>query len=355
MSPRKQRIVLGILLAVLVLFSFGIAWPFASALVLSALLAVMMYPVNRRLSRVMRPSFASFLTTLLTVAVLGTTFTFVCVTAVKTTKNAYTALNQRSDEQRGSPGRIVGTTDRIVDAVATRLPVPKETIRAKVLSGMETVVRYLFVQTEAAIQGIVSIVVTNVLAVIFLYYFLRHGEGWLRSATTLIPLNPDITGNLLRAAHQSIIANVNGVLVVAAAQGLFLSIGFWFVGIRSPLQWGVFGAIASVIPFVGASLVWVPAVIGFVVTGAYWKALMLGLWGGLVVGSLDNILRPLVVGAHEKQNPVLVGFAMLGGTYLMGPLGLLFGPLVVSMTGAVVEELKRLKPVPQELSRVAGD
>jgi len=164
----------------------------------------------------------------------------------------------------------------------------------------------------------------------------------------LVPLNSDITANLLRTAQHSVVANVNGLLAVGIAQGLFLSVGFKLVGISSSLQWGVIGAIASLVPFVGITLVWAPAVIGFVAFGSYWKALVLGLWCGLIVGSLDNFLRPLVVGAREKQNRVLVGFAMLGGTYAIGPLGLLFGPLVVSLTGAVLEEIRRIGPVPYQ-------
>jgi predicted PurR-regulated permease PerM len=166
----------------------------------------------------------------------------------------------------------------------------------------------------------------------------------------LVPLSPPITAHLLRVAHESIVANVNGVIGVALAQGLFLSLGFWFVGVGSALLWGMAGAIASIIPFVGTTLVWVPAVIGLVLMGSYGKALALGLWGGLVVGSLDNVLRPLIVGAKEKQHPVLVGFAMLGGTYAFGPLGLLLGPLVVSLAGAVVEELHRLGPFTKAVS-----
>jgi predicted PurR-regulated permease PerM len=176
-----------------------------------------------------------------------------------------------------------------------------------------------------------------------LYFLLRYGELWLSRVTALIPLDPNITSNLFRTAHQSIVANMNGVLVVALAQGLFLSLGFWFVGIASPLLWGMLGAIASIVPFVGTALIWVPAVIGLFIMGLYWKALALGIWSGLVVGSVDNILRPLVVGARDKQHPVLTGFAMLGGTYAFGPLGLLIGPLVISLTGQVIEEMRSLE------------
>ena len=78
--------------------------------------------------------------------------------------------------------------------------------------------------------------------------------------------------------------------------------------------------------------------------GSYWKALLLGLWGSLVVGSVDNVLRPFVVGAREKQHPVLIALAAIGGTYAFGPLGLLLGPLVVSLVAALLQEIQKLSP-----------
>jgi predicted PurR-regulated permease PerM len=351
MSQRGQGILLGILLAVLLLILLLIAWPFASAFVLASVLATVLHPANSRLSRrLRRPALASFLTTLAIVIVVEATVSFILVTAVKDAVKVHKALNQRSLEEGGWPTMITHKTDRIIDALATRLPVAKEMIREGLFKGMKAGAQYLVNMTQVLIENMTSFLVTRALATIFLYYLLRYGEGWLLRLTALIPLSPHITANLLRVAHESIVANVNGVLGVALAQGLFLSLGFWFVGIGSPLLWGMFGAIASMVPFVGASLVWVPAMIGLVFMASYWKALVLGLWGALVVGSLDNVLRPLIVGAREQQHPVLVGFAMLGGTYAFGPLGILFGPLLVSLTGQVVEELHRLGPLTKALS-----
>jgi predicted PurR-regulated permease PerM len=350
MSPQRQRILLWLLLAALVPVLLRIAWPFATPFVLALMLATVMHSANSRLSRRLgRPGLASLLTALGTVFVLGVAVWFACVTLVKETATAYNALNQRSLEEGGWPELITHTTDRIVDAISTRLPVPKGTIREQLLAGLKLGAGYLVVMTRTVLESMTSLLVTCVVATIFLYYLLRYGDEWLRRSALLIPLSPHIIDNLLHTAHQSVIANVNGVLGVALAQGLFLSLGFWIVGFRSPLLWGLFGAIASIVPFVGAALVWVPAVIGLLLMGSYWKALVLGLWGGLLVGSLDNILRPLIVGAREKQHPVLIGFAMLGGTYALGPLGLLLGPLVISLTGAVLQEIHGLsQPVGQE-------
>ena len=351
MSRRRQQVLLCLLLGSLLLVLLRIAWPFASSLLLAVLLATVLHPANNRLSRrLRRPGLASLLTTLATVIVLEVIFGFVCYRVVKDAVKIQHALNQRSVDEGGWAAMVAHSTDRIADALATRLPVSKEIARDKLDAGIKSGAHYLFSKTQVVIRNIASIVVMSVLAAILLYYLLRHGESWLARGTALVPLSPHITANLLRVAHHSIVANVNGVLAVALAQGLFLSLGFWFVGIGSPLLWGMFGAIASVIPFVGATLVWVPFVIGLIFIGAYWKALVLGLWGGLVVGSLDNILRPWIVGAQEKEHPVLLGFAMLGGTYAFGPLGLILGPLAISLTGAVVHELHSLGPIIQEVS-----
>jgi predicted PurR-regulated permease PerM len=213
MPQQKQRLLLGLLLAILILLLLGIAWPFVSALVLASMFAVMMHPVNRRLTdRLRRPGLASLITTLATVMVLGTTLAFVCVTAVQATRSAYKALSRHAPKEGGGPEVGKHTTDEVVDALAARLPVDRETIRTKLLAGVEVGARYLFGKTQGAIQSITSVLVTNVFAMFFLYYLLRYGEGWLRRAVDLVPLSPDVTANLLRAAHQSIVANVNGCL-----------------------------------------------------------------------------------------------------------------------------------------------
>jgi len=125
-------------------------------------------------------------------------------------------------------------------------------------------------------------------------------------------------------------------------QGFPLVLGFWVVGVRSPLLWGTVGAVASIIPLVGAPLVWVPVVVAYLLKGLYWKALLLGLWGSLVVGSVDNVLRPYVVGARQKQHPILVALAAIGGTYAFGALGILLGPLLVSLVAALLKEIQKL-------------
>jgi predicted PurR-regulated permease PerM len=192
----------------------------------------------------------------------------------------------------------------------------------------------------AALGGVTSVLITGLLTTIFLYFLLRHGEGWIGRLEALSPLDPRVTSNLFQTVHRSVVASVNGVLAVALAQGLFLSFGFWVVSVRAPVLWGTIGGLASIIPVVGSPLVWAPVVVAFIFMGAWWKALFLGLWGALVVGSIDNVLRSFVVGAGERQHPMLIALAAVGGTYAFGVLGILLGPLVVSLVAALLEEIQ---------------
>jgi predicted PurR-regulated permease PerM len=148
------------------------------------------------------------------------------------------------------------------------------------------------------------------------------------------------------------------MLVVAIAQGALLIIGFWFVGVRSPALWGTLGGVASIIPVIGALIAWVPIALGLLVMGSYGKALALSLWCIILVGPSDNVLRPIVVGARNKQHPIIIALAAIGGTIAFGPLGIVLGPLTVSLAAVLFKQIQNLSsashvgkdPVPDDNS-----
>ena len=300
-----------------------------------------MYPVKEWLSfRIHRPGLATFLTTFATIFVGGIVFAFAAFTVTQQLTAAYEALSRRSMEEGGWPTLVTHTADRIVDAVSTRLPVNKAAIRTELIDRMKGASGYLLKNVGAAVGGVTTVLLTFLLVTVFLYYLLRYGKEWIGRLAALTPLDARTTASIFRTINDSVVANVYGMFAAAAGQGFCLSLGFWFVGLRSPALWGAIGGLASVIPVVGAPLVWVPVAIAYLLMGAYWKALLLGLWGAIIVGSIDNVLRPLVVGAREEQHPVIIGLAAIGGTFAFGPLGLLLGPLVVSLVAALLKEIQ---------------
>jgi len=343
MSKRGPLIFLVVALAALLPSLLRIAWPFLTSFILAAILAIVINPVNRWLSRrVHRLGLATFLTTFATVLLLGTILGFAGFAITQELTATYDALSRRSLEEGGWPTLVTHTADRIVDALATRLPVNRDAIRTEFIDRMKAASGYLLNNIGAAVGGATTVFITGVLVTIFLYFLLRYGEDWIGRLAILTPLDSRTTASILRTVNDAVVANVNGVFAAAVGQGLLLSLGFWFVGVRSPVLWGAVGGLASIIPVVGAPLVWVPVAIAFLLMGSYWKALLLGIWGSLVVGSVDNVLRPFVVGARDKQHPMLIALAAVGGTYAFGALGILLGPLVVSLVAALLKEIREL-------------
>ncbi len=343
MPHRGPLIFLAVLLAVLLPALFLMASPFITSFILAAVIAIVMYPVKEWLSlRLHRPGLATFLTTFVTVSLLGILLALAGITLTRELTSAYNALSQRSLEQGGWPALVADTADRVSGALATRLPVNKEAIRTELIDRMKAVSGYLLSKAGVAVGGVTSAVGTVLLVTIFLFFLLRHGEDWAVRLAALTPLDARATASLLRTVRDSVVGIVTGVFASMAGQGLLLILGFWLVGVRSPVLWGALGGLASVVPLVGASLVWAPVVIAFLLMGAYWKALFLGLWSLLLLGSVENVLRPFLVGARAKQHPMLIALAAIGGAYAFGPLGILLGPLVVSLAAALLKEIKQL-------------
>jgi predicted PurR-regulated permease PerM len=128
-------------------------------------------------------------------------------------------------------------------------------------------------------------------------------------------------------------------------QGTLGGVAFWVLGLPSPLLWGVVMTLLCIIPLAGAPIVWVPSAIILAIQGEYFKAIGLALWGWLVVGTVDNITRPFIIGGRTSLHPLAVFFAILGGLFAVGGVGVFLGPVLLSVTLALLDIL-RLKLAP---------
>ena len=135
----------------------------------------------------------------------------------------------------------------------------------------------------------------------------------------------------------TIYATVYGTLAVSAVQGLLGGLMFWWLGLQTPLLWGVVMGLLAVVPVVGAFVVWIPAALFLLMEGSWGKALILTLWGMLVVGTIDNLLRPVLVGNRLKLHTVLAFLSVVGGLMLFGASGLILGPVALTITTVLLE------------------
>ena len=142
---------------------------------------------------------------------------------------------------------------------------------------------------------------------------------------------------LFDRVEDTIYATIYGTLAVSAAQGLLGGLMFWWLGLSAPLLWGVVMALLAVVPVLGAFVIWIPAALFLALEGSWGKALILSLWGLLVVGTIDNLLRPILVGKRLKLHTVLAFISMVGGLILFGPAGLVLGPVVLTITAELLE------------------
>ena len=150
------------------------------------------------------------------------------------------------------------------------------------------------------------------------FFLIRDGESLARAARRVVPLAPAHQRELLQKFRTVIRATVKGNLVVAALQGLLGGLAFWVLGVGGALLWAVLMAFLSLVPAVGAALVWVPVALYFFVTGALWQGVALTAWGVLVIGLVDNLLRPLLVGKDTRMPDYVVLTTTLGGMAVLG-------------------------------------
>lgn len=165
-----------------------------------------------------------------------------------------------------------------------------------------------------------------------LFFMLRDRELGLKTLNTISPLAKGDMLVLLNQTASTIKAVVFGSLAIALIQGFLGGLMFWWLGLPAPLLWGCVMALISILPMLGAFLVWVPAVIYLLFNMQWLDALILGLWGIFIVGSIDNFLRPYWVGRELSMHPMQIFFSVVGGLILLGPAGLILGPVIFSTT-----------------------
>ena len=146
-----------------------------------------------------------------------------------------------------------------------------------------------------------------------------------------IPLRTDQKAALFSRFADVVRATVKGGILVAIAQGALGGLAFWFLGIHAPLLWAVLMAFLSLLPAIGAGLVWLPVAIYFLASGAVWQGISLITYGVLVIGLVDNILRPSLVGKDTKLPDYVVLISTLGGIEVFGLHGFVIGPLIAAI------------------------
>lgn len=191
--------------------------------------------------------------------------------------------------------------------------------------------QYLASQAFYFGQGTFDFLVSFGIMLYMLFFFLREGPEIARRVRQSVPLPEDQKRRLQLKFNRVVRATVKGNLLVAITQGALGGLIFWILGIPSSLVWAVLMAFLSLLPAVGAGLVWGPVAAYFLLTGSTWEGLVLSAYGVLVIGLVDNVLRPILVGKDTKMPDYLILISTLGGLAVFGLNGFVIGPLIAAL------------------------
>ncbi len=304
--------------------------PFMPALTLALALSVMFLPLQRWLeTRFKHSSLAALLAVMLVVLIVLIPVIFVGQRLILQAIDGAQLIDSKvsSGEWRrvlDAHPLLASLADRIGRQIDLSATVKSLT------TGLSTAAGSL---VKGSMVQMVSLCVTFYL----LFFMLRDRRAALDALRSLSPLTKPEIDRLLRRVGETIHATIYGLLVVASIQGLLGGLMFWWLGLPAPLLWGVVMALLAVVPVLGAFIVWLPAALFLLVDGSVGKALVLVLWGMLVVGTIDNLLRPILVGNRLKLHTALAFISVVGGLLLFGPAGIILGPVALTVTGALLE------------------
>ena len=190
---------------------------------------------------------------------------------------------------------------------------------------------FLVSSLKGTTLGTVSFLVNFFIALYTMFFFLTDGPTMLKGAMEYLPLHADEKELLIERFMSVTRATIKGTLVIGLIQGTLSGLAFWALGIPNAAFWGVLMVVLSILPLIGGALIWVPASIILLATGAVTKALILAAFCGLVVGSVDNVLRPWLVGRDTKMHDLVILFSTLGGLVAIGAMGFIIGPVLAGL------------------------
>lgn len=330
----QQRFLLIAVAAISVLFLSMVA-SFLMALLLAAITAGLTYPIYRSLSKRLgdRPMLASALIvvalTLLVIGPLSALIGLVVTQAVEVTQSVgpwaeanFTTTGAITNFVEGLPysewlsKSVLPESERLVD------------IAGNIIRGAgSTLVDGL----AAAGRGTATFVIQLFIFLYAVFFFLVSGRETLDRILYLSPLEADDEARIIERFLSVTRATLRGSLLIGGIQGLLTGVGFAVAGVPGAAFWGTIVVVLSVIPGIGAPLVWIPAAIWLFATGDAVAATILAFWCGLIVGSIDNLLRPRLVGADARMSDLMILISTLGGISLFGPVGFIIGPIVAAV------------------------
>jgi predicted PurR-regulated permease PerM len=329
----RTAFVLILVLGISLLF-LAVIWPFFQTLLLAALLSGLCHPLFRAINKLFgeRRSLASAATLLiLFLLIVGPISAFVTVVGKQAIEVSNQAIPWVQNHLKNS------SEIDMHDWLVAKFPFASDFIPSqdKILESAGTAVeaasKFLASSATRFSVGTASFLLNFFIMIYAMFFFLKDGRHILEKIFYYMPLTHEDESRMLDRFVSVTRATVKGTLLIGLIQGALGGIAFYVAGIEGAAFWGTIMVVLSIIPGIGAALVWIPAVAYLFIMGQFWPAVILTAWCALVVGSIDNFLRPVLVGKDAEMPDLLILVGTMGGIFLFGAIGFIVGPIVCGL------------------------
>lgn len=320
------------LLAIVTASFLGLIRDFLQPLFWAAVFAILFHRLQARSVEWFRgrSSLAAVLTMVIIFLVVIIPFFLVAVAVAREAAALYKNISEGKFDL-GAVFEFVEKSVPLITEFMNRFGVDLEGLQQRLSDAAVVVSRFLASQMVNIGQLTAGFVVDFLLMLYILFFFLRDGNSMVRVLIRVLPFG-DIRERRLFAKFAEVSrVTVRGTLVVGLIQGMIGGVLFWILGIGAPVFWGVVMAVLSLLPALGTAMVWIPAAIILLAQGSIWRGIILILGGVLVIGLVDNILRPILVGRSTRMPDFLVLIATLGGLTAFGVSGFILGPILAAL------------------------
>ncbi len=321
----------GFFIALIIILSVAMVYlflPFFYPIFWAAVIAVMFYPLYKFVNKhIKMAGFSSLITILLVIVILFLPLATVSLLMVNESIHLYRTVSQAN---------FVENVENISNFLRkTRFAPYAETIRTEwtgyAADAAKAISLYLFNNLKELTQNSLRFIFMLFIMFYTLYYFFKDGPRMLKRVMRMSPLGDEYENKLYERFTSTSRATIKGTIIVGGIQGTFGGILFWITGIEGALIWGVVMIALSIIPAIGSFLVWLPAGIIMLAVGNVWQGILILLFGAIVISSIDNLIRPYLVGNDIQMHPLVVLFSTLGGLILFGISGFVIGPVIAAL------------------------
>jgi predicted PurR-regulated permease PerM len=334
-TDRLMRVVFYGTVLLIAWMMWKVVQPFALEIGWAVVLAICLNPIRNRLAPRLGPTKAALVITLgvLFLVVLPTVFVGYTLYTEGATGVDY--VQHKLDDQ-GGPAALF---HRIWDWARLKVPVlPEEqVVLANISASVGRILQFVANRAGTIVAGVLGFVFSLIIMLSILFFLLRDSPSFARALRRVMPFEPELNERFMTLSSDLVSASVTSTLVIAAVQAIITGAALVSMGVPGAVLWALMTFFLAFLPLVGAALIWAPVAIWLALSGHFVKGVVLALIGLLVLGNVDNVVRPLLLSGKSKINTLVLIISLMGGVSAFGFIGIVLGPLVAVLLTAIVE------------------